>query len=409
LRRTTLFFWALYDLANTSFSLGIVSLYYPLWIHKLSGGRDSPYAFTATAVSIAVLLTAPLLGRLSDHFPYPKRFLILFTFLCILPTPFLGSESVAVSLFLFGFAYYSYQISLIYYDSLLGRIATERERVRVGGVGVGMGYVGSLLIIGLGRIVFSEEDSQSFSRMFEVIALIFLFFSLPLFFGVQDRREIHQGERASNSLFIRFDEILFPPLLKESPLLRRFFLMRVLYAEAVNTVILFLGIYASAEGGMSGEEIHTLLFYSILSAILGGFFWGEVAQRITPSRALRYVLVLWIFALGIVAGSAHTSWAKPALFLAGIMIGLGLSGVHACDRPWLFHLIPKSRSGEAFGIYAVSGRVGAILGPALYGLISDGLGRPAGVLVLAILVALSLPVAFSLPDREETQRGTSYL
>lgn len=396
--RLTLFSWALYDLANTSFSLGIVSLYYPLWIHAFMGGRDSPYAITASAVSFAVLFTAPLLGRLSDRYPYPKRFLFLFTFLCILLTLFLGFVPPLLSLLLFGLAFYSYQISLIYYDLLLSRISSEEVRVRAGGIGVGVGYLGSLLVIAIGEIVVFDEDPRSFKVMFLLVALIFLIFSLPLFLWVRERRGV-LSEKPTTPLFTRIHEILLPPLLRESSILRRFFLMRILYAEAANTVILFLGIYAREEGGLNPSEIHTLLFFSILSAILGGFLWGEIGQRITPRLALRYVLILWVFALLLVAGSSHTFWARPALYASGVLIGLGLSGIYSCDRPWLFSLVPEPRYGEAFGIYAVSGRIGAIFGPLLYGALSDWAGRPFGVFALAILVGISLPFLSFIPPR----------
>ena len=64
--RLTILSWALYDLANTMFSLNIVSIHFALWVVNDMGGTDSHYGY-ATAISmVLVLLTAPILGAISD-------------------------------------------------------------------------------------------------------------------------------------------------------------------------------------------------------------------------------------------------------------------------------------------------------------------------------------------------------
>lgn len=40
--------WALYDLANTIFSLNIISLYFSLWIVNDLGGKDSEFGITSS-------------------------------------------------------------------------------------------------------------------------------------------------------------------------------------------------------------------------------------------------------------------------------------------------------------------------------------------------------------------------
>ena len=44
--------WALYDLANTVFSMNIVSLYFSLWVVNIMGGNDADYG-NANALSMA--------------------------------------------------------------------------------------------------------------------------------------------------------------------------------------------------------------------------------------------------------------------------------------------------------------------------------------------------------------------
>ena len=66
LRRRAVTGWVLYDLANTIFSINIVSNYFALWVVDDMGGRDAHFA-VANSVSMALMLvSAPLLGALSD-------------------------------------------------------------------------------------------------------------------------------------------------------------------------------------------------------------------------------------------------------------------------------------------------------------------------------------------------------
>src|SRR5512142_1654178 len=75
--------WALYDFANTVFSMNIVSLYLPLWVVADMGGRDSDYAL-ANSLSMALMfVSAPFIGALSDQAPRRMPFLVVTTIICV--------------------------------------------------------------------------------------------------------------------------------------------------------------------------------------------------------------------------------------------------------------------------------------------------------------------------------------
>lgn len=393
--------WALYDLANTSFSLGIVSLYYPLWLIPYGGVKDRDYSLATSFASLAVLLFAPLLGRLADRYPHPKRFLALFTFTCILLTPLLGLFSPGFSLLLFALAYFSYQISLIYYDLLLSHVAAPEERAFTGGIGVGVGYLGSLLTILIGSFVVKERAPETLVLMFALIALLFLLFSLPLFLWVQEAPPPRNEHPAPPLNLKRFLLALFPGLLREDPLVLRFFLMRICYGEAVNTIILFMGVYAKEEAGFREGEIQLLMTSSILVAIGASFLWGWLCTRWGFRKTLR--IVLHCLALGLSLAILSGILSSPLLvrvllFGAGALLGSVLAGVLSCDRPWLFSLVPPSRYGEAFGIYAVSGRLAGIMGPLLYGILASRWHRESGVFALLLLTLLAYPILARIPE-----------
>ena len=81
------------------------------------------------------------------------------------------------------------------------------------------------------------------------------------------------------------------------PGLVRFLIGRLFYAEAVNTLIIFMGIYVSNELGFSSNEVQILLLVSITAAVIGGFIFGPLVDRIGPKRSLNMVLIIWIIVL----------------------------------------------------------------------------------------------------------------
>ncbi|NIP80288.1 MAG: MFS transporter, partial [Gemmatimonadetes bacterium] len=72
------------------------------------------------------------------------------TLTCVGLTALLGIPGVMGTLVLFAFANYAFQAGLVFYDALLPVVSTPENRGRVSGLGVGLGYVGSFLGVGLG-------------------------------------------------------------------------------------------------------------------------------------------------------------------------------------------------------------------------------------------------------------------
>ena len=54
--------WALYDFANTIFSMNIVTLYFAVWIVAERGASNMAYSIATSLSSAAVLVAAPWIG-----------------------------------------------------------------------------------------------------------------------------------------------------------------------------------------------------------------------------------------------------------------------------------------------------------------------------------------------------------
>jgi len=406
--------WVLYDLANTIFSLNVVSLYFSVWVVNVMGGTDSTYA-SASALSMAVVFVlAPFLGALTDQAGRRVPFLFVSTLLCVAATALLARTSLLASLVLFGLANVAYQAGLQFYDSLLPVVARPERRGRTSGLGVGFGYLGSVIGITLGRTLLDGVDglapaaaTQRYAILFTWTAALFLLFSIPCFLFV------HEPPRArsagpTGALFTRAHRQMIATIrsARSHPRLVRFLIGRAFYTDAVNTVVAFMGIYVTNAVGFTSAEASIVLLVAIIFAALGGFVWGRVVDRIGPKAALDRVLVLWfvVFVWTALVGwlrlAPATFWPVPAL------AGIALGGTWTADRPFMLRLTPEGHVGEYYGLYGMVGRFSAITGPLVWAFVSEtlGLGRPAAVAALLLFVVTAWIILRPLSDEPEALR-----
>ena len=111
--------WVLYDLANTIFSMGVVSLYFSFYVRDQVGEQQADRAYgLITAVSMgSIFVLSPLLGAMTDRARRRMPFLIWSTLLCVGATALIARGPFAVSAALFIFANAAYQAGLQFYDA----------------------------------------------------------------------------------------------------------------------------------------------------------------------------------------------------------------------------------------------------------------------------------------------------
>jgi UMF1 family MFS transporter len=396
--RTAIISWALYDLANTMFSFNIVSIHFALWVINDMGGSDSNYGYANAISMLLVLVTAPMLGAMSDKAKRRIPFLIVTTCCCVFFTFFLGEGSLSTSLVIFVVANYMFQSGLIFYDALLGTISTDQNRGKVGAFGVGLGYVGSLIGAVSGLILL---DTIGRVGIFKVTAILFLIFAIPCFVFVKERgagpfqigfRTLIGSAAQTRKTFART---------RTFPGLSRFLIGRVFYADAVNTLIIFMGIYVTNELGFSDAQVQIILATSILAAILGSFAWGFIVDSIGPKKSLNLVLYLWMIVLVGISAVPLLSLPSNSIWIIAPLSGIALGGTWCADRPYLVRLVPPKYIGEFFGIYSMVGRFASVIGPVLWVLIADtlGLGRPVAVLGLLVLMVIAHWILQGVDDK----------
>ncbi len=366
--------WILYDLANTIFSMGVISLSFPFWVRDHAGAEraDQQYSIINGISMGIVFLLSPLLGAVTDRAPRRLPFLIMSTLICVALTCTFDRGGYLWTAIAFILANIAYQAGTQYYDSLLPEVSTEANRGRIGGIGVGIGYVGSFIAVGL-SLALSDQPK---SLLFTLYAMAFLAFALPCMLFLKEKG--NPNPRPFN-LRAAIDSVRQTVRTlrssQEHPGLLRFLIGRMFYTDAINTVITVMSLFVLNVAMTSGldraagqRQASFIMLFAITFAVVGGFAWGGLNDRIGPKRTLNAVLFSWmgIFLLaGLIGVLGLPLWV---MYVMAAAAGFCLGGVWAADRPYMLRLTPPDRIGEFYGLYGMVGRFSAITGPLLWGL-----------------------------------------
>jgi UMF1 family MFS transporter len=161
----------------------------------------------------------------------------------------------------------------------------------------------------------------------------------------------------------------------------------LLYNDGISTIIKMASIY----GTEIGIDTRSLLLSILLVQFVGipcSLFFGQIAARIGTKRTLYAALVLYV---GI-AGLAYFMRTAAHFFALAIAVGFVQGGAQALSRSLFASLIPRQRSSEFFGFFAVLEKFAGILGPTFFALASQltGSSRSAIVSVVVFFVAGAL-------------------
>jgi len=418
--------WIVYDFANTMFSMNVVSMYFPTLIVVDLALGDQYVSFANSLSMIFVALTLPLLGEISDRFHKRMPFLIAFTLICIVFTAMIGVFSHAVSdklltlgliIICYMIANYAYQGGLVFYNALLPHVCSERSMGRVSGYGVALGYLGSILGLTL-VLPFVEGSLYGFKipfiqpggsvAAFIPTAVLFLLFSLPIFFFVKDSGKAPSATTNSKISIKTSLQKVWEGLsnTRKYPGVTRFLIAKFFYEDAIQTVIIFMAVYAQKVMGFSKAGTTQFFIAIIPSAIVGSALFGIITDHFGPKKTLTVVLSGWVVCL-LVMAMVMKLWA---FWTIGALIGVFMGSTWTSARPLLISLVPRDMLGEFFGLYSFSGKLAAIFGPLVWAVVvnvfaqrGDIFRYKAAMLSLNILIIIGLIILQKVPDLKKTQ------
>jgi len=430
--------WALFDFANTIFSMNVASLYFGVWLVSDLRASNTMYALSSATASVLVMLSLPALGAMSDARRRRKKWVVGFalmsavacmaigilgyTTLPMVGQEVIGPDSVVAGwrpgfgelkwiLAAFVLANFAYQAALPFYNAMLPELVPASEQGRMSGIGVALGYVGSITgvlmvmpfftggfpMLGplndgvlevLRMIPFTDRGGRA--STFVPTGVLFLAFSIPLILFCRDHDPAPGNTPVKwREAFAQVRQTLSDA--KKHPGVVRFLLTTFLYQDAVGTIIGFMAVYAVRAIGFAEGSETTLFIVLTVPAIFGSYIYGRLSDRWGPKRALSTTLLTWVVVLlfMIAAPSKATFW------IVGFFIGLNYGGVNVVERPLLLSLVPDAMAGRYFSLMVLSARAAAIAGPIIWSLIVDNTEGPLGT-ALAYRLAVGFIVLMFL-------------
>lgn len=228
-------------------------------------------------------------------------------------------------------------------------------------------------------------------------------FSLPLFLFSRDEPSQHKslGQAAREGIDQIKDTLRN---LRRYLTLLRFLIARMLYIDGLATIFAFGGVYAAGVFGMTESGILLFGITLNLSAGLGALIFSWVDDWIGSRQTILLSLVGLILPAAAIlfAPSARVFWGL------GILLGIFVGPVQAASRSYLAQAAPEALRNQMFGLYALSGKATAFVGPlAVAGITHVTGSQRAGMSVIVLLLAIGALLTWTLPRAENAARGSA--
>ncbi len=371
--------WCLYDWANSAYVTVITTFIFAAYFtQKVAAdvvGGTAQWGYAISLSGVAIAIGAPILGAVADRTGRRKPWLALATVMILFATAGLwfirpDPAYALTALVLVAVGNFCFEVGQVFYNAMLPDLAPRERLGRVSGWGWGLGYAGGLACLGLMLVGFIQTDRPWFGLDPQaaeplrasalVVTLWFGLFALPLFFMTprESERTISLGRAVAEGI----DSLLRTLRnVREHGAVARYLLAHMIYADGLNTLFAFGGIYAAGSFGFDFSELILFGIVINVTAGLGAALFGWVDDWIGPKRTILIGLgglILLGAALVVVEG-------KTLFWIIGIPLGIFCGPTQAASRSLMAHLAPADLRTEMFGLYALAGKATAFVGPAL--------------------------------------------
>lgn len=402
--------WCAFDWAAASFSIIVTTFIFATYFTtKVAENQISGTYQWANATSLAgliIALSSPLFGAIADHGGHHKRWLGFFTALAIIAAALLWFAyphpgAVFFTLMCVVIGTVGLEVALVFYNAFLPHLAAKPYLGRISGWGWGAGYLGGILALSICLFAFVKANvfhldlatAGPVRLCGPFVAVWFFVFSLPLFFWVPELS--NETKPMLKAVRLGWKELM--GTLKRLPSEKNIFLYlfsHMIYTDGLNTLFAFGGIYAAGTYGLTFQEVILFGITMNITAGVGAVSLGWL-DDLVGSKLTVFISLLCLTVFGLPILFLHNKyWFWGIALVLCIFVG----PVQSASRSLMVRLIAhKEMSTEMFGLYALSGRITAFIGPWLLGLVTLASGNQragmATVLVFFFVGAmLLLPV-----------------
>ena len=380
----TIFAWSMYDFANQPYTTLIITFIYSTFftkviaVNEIAGTALWSRAMAITALAVAFL--SPIMGAIADKGGYRKLFLMFWTYVCIIGSfalyfPLPGE--IYKALFWVIISNIGFEMGGVFCNAYLPDIAPKNKIGRVSGYGWSFGYLGGLIALSIGYVLFvspeipffgfSKDLGENIRATNLMVGIWFLLFSIPVFLWVGEKKK--EDKPALQNIWVgSFGQIktTFKNIRKYRELVK-FLIARLFYNDGLVTIFAFGGIYAAGTFNFTFEDIFLFGIVLNITAGIGAFALGFLDDIIGGKKTIQISNIGFIIACLLAVFTTNVT----VFWIAGILIGLCSGPNQAASRSLMARFIPADKQNEFFGFFAFTGKATAFLGPLLLGIITQ--------------------------------------
>jgi MFS transporter, UMF1 family len=442
--RSAVVAWIFFDwAAQPYFTLITTFVFAPYFATHVASNPASGQAlwgFATAAAGLMIALMSPVLGAIADASGRRKPWIAGFGALLVIGSCLMwlgkpGDASLIPPLLLaYGIATIGVEFATVFNNAMMPSLVPPEKIGRLSGTGWATGYVGGIvsLILVLGFLAANPDTGRTlfgFTPLFgldpvthqgdritgPLTGIWFIVFVLPMFLLTPDYPAKRRVSAALREGLIELKETLGELPSRKS--IAAFLLANMIYTDGLVSLFAFGGIYAAGTFGWHTIQIGSFGILLAIAGTFGAWLGGKLDDSLGPKRVIAgsmLILLLSIIAILLVdkdsilfvkvaapepGGGLFSGAAERAYLVLGCLIGAAGGPLQAASRSLLIRLAPQDRIAQYFGLFALTGKVTAFIGPLLIGAITAiTASQKAGMAALVVFFVTGLALLARVRD-----------
>jgi UMF1 family MFS transporter len=406
--------WAMYDWANSVYSLVITSTIFPAYFEAVtrdpapglaSGevrflGRvfinTALYNYALAFAFLVVAIISPLLSSIADYRGNKKSFMNFFLTMgsvACMVLFFFTRERLWLGILGMVISCIGFWGSLVYYNSFLPEIAAPRDRDRISARGYAYGYAGSIILqiicfvfVFRPQLIGGSDDSSIQYRLSFLLVGLWWWWFGQFSLSRLPRPVAAAGNHISGRIIANgYRELkkVWGQVAK-MPVLKRYLVAFFFYNMGVQTVMLAATLYGKSELAIPTTNLILAILFIQVVAIPGAYSLSWLSKKIGNFSALIVVVFLWIIICYV--GYIIPKGGILEFYGLAVLVGFVMGGIQSLSRSTYSKLMPPTKdTASFFSFYDVTEKIAIVIGMFSFGFINE-LTRSQRFSVLTLMV-----------------------
>ena len=403
--------YALFDVANSPYTILVITFIFgPYFAKEIVGDPVKGAAYwqwTSGICAVSVAIFGPLIGSISDNLKNGRKYaFIVTTLLCIAVTTLFydampDPNFIIFTLVIFFLSNFFYEISQMFYHSLLPNFSKKKNIGSVSGFAFSLGYIAILPVLFFILQFFILPETTLFNLdkstgehvrfIAYIVVCWFLLFSLPILIKLLD---ITIESPKKTKIFIGLKELIWN---NGITIKGKFLIARLFYADGLVVLITGGGVYAAGVHGFNQKELIILAFIGNFVAAITSYFGGHLNDRFGSKQVIEKCLIGFILTIILMVLSRN----KQEFFIAVMFVGVFAGPLQSASRVLMTNLLNEKDLGKGFGLFTFSARSTAFIGPLLVGTLTYYISQKYALLAVIPLFAIGYLIFKKLDIKEK--------